>query len=552
MMDLLLNSVEYGGYISPVKLVIFLILFFSWLLLTTWVYRDARQVATKEIFWTAIVLGTGAAAVIIWLLMPLFVIGLFLYLAAVAATSVSYVMHRNTKVATFDRILTPEHIRGLLVNEKKKISELKGLTFVTANNNEVPIPEFKTPEFFSFKTAFDFFTDAIRRRASDVMFSPAQQDYSVTYYIDGAASKQPAIVRDQMEYIIRFLKNIADLDVNEKRKPQKGSFVVQQGKNNINWEITTAGSTAGEQIQLKQIGQQHITRLADISLAPDQYEQLNHIRDAKQGLFIIAGPGKSGVTTTFYAMIRNHDPYLHNIHTLERKPTAELVDITQNVFALSDTGTTTFAKKLQAVIRTEPDIVGVADCPDAETAKISCAAAKDGKIVYLILEADNVIQALGKWIKLVGNRDLAVETLLGISNQRLIRKLCENCKQAYEPNKELLKKFNIPAEKAKILYRPGEAQQGKRGKVITCEICQGTGYVGRICIFEVITLNDEMRNAIKSSKSLSEVNTQFRLAKMLYLQEQALKKVIDGTSSINEMVRIFSSEKKPQKPEPKD
>ena len=220
MPDLLLTSIEYSDYIAPYKFVVFLVLFFLWLPLLTWVYHDARAVGTKEVFWTAIVFGAAAAAAIIWLVMPLFIIGMLLYLIAVAATSISYVMHRNARVPDFERVLTAEHIKSLFIREEKKLETLESFLFITANNNEVPVPEPKTPEFFGYKTAYETFNDAIWRRASDIVLSPTQQNYNVTYYVDGAASKQPSIAREQMEYFIRFVKNLADLDPDEKRKPQ--------------------------------------------------------------------------------------------------------------------------------------------------------------------------------------------------------------------------------------------------------------------------------------------------------------------------------------------
>jgi type II secretory ATPase GspE/PulE/Tfp pilus assembly ATPase PilB-like protein len=541
MTGLLMASVEYGGYISIVKVIFFLLLFYPWLLLITWVYQDAKFVRTKETLWTAVVFGAGAIAVIIWLLMPVFIIGLLFYLIAVGAASISYVIHRNARVPEFDRVLTADHIKGLFASKEAKLEVLTSFIFITANNNEVPVPEPKTPEFFGYKTAYEIFNDAIWRRASDVVFSPASQNYNVVYYVDGAALKQPDVAKEQMEYFSRFLKNLADLDPEEKRKPQKGKFRIHKDKKNIDWEIAAAGSTAGEQIHLKQMTQQSITRLNELSLMPEQYEQLSKIRDVKQGLFIIAGPKKSGITSTFYALLRNHDPFLYSISTLERQPSAELPNITQNIFTLSDTGTTTYAKRLQALARMEPDIVGVADCADGETAQIACTAATDGKLVYVTIEADDVIRAIGKWMKLVGNRNLVADTLMGVSCQRLLRKLCEECKQAYEPNKELLRKFNVPAEKAKVLYRAGKVKYDKRGRSFACENCQGTGFVGRMGVFEIIMINDELRNVIKQSKSLAEISTQFRRAKMLYLQEQALRRVIAGTTAINEMVRVLAS-----------
>jgi type II secretory ATPase GspE/PulE/Tfp pilus assembly ATPase PilB-like protein len=277
---------------------------------------------------------------------------------------------------------------------------------------------------------------------------------------------------------------------------------------------------------------------------PEQLEQLSQIRGLNQGLFIVTGPPKSGVTTTFYALLRNHDAFINSINTLERRPSADLPNITQNVFTLSDTGTNTYARKLQEIIRMGPDIVGVADCQDIETAQTACKAAKDGKIIYVSLNADSVVQATAKWIKLVGNRNLAAGPLIGISNQRLLRILCDECKQAYAPNKEMLRKFNITTDRVKAFYRAGKVVIGKRGKEVTCDKCQGTGYVGRTGVFEIIIINDKLRNTIIQSKAITEIDSKFRASKMLYLQEQALRKVINGTTAINEMVRVLSPNKK--------
>jgi type II secretory ATPase GspE/PulE/Tfp pilus assembly ATPase PilB-like protein len=153
-------------------------------------------------------------------------------------------------------------------------------------------------------------------------------------------------------------------------------------------------------------------------------------------------------------------------------------------------------------------------------------------------------------LKLVGDRELAVTSLAGISNQRLLRQLCEECKQGYTPNQDVLKKFNLPAEKAKVLYRPGKVIYSKRGKESDCMECQATGFRGRTGVFEMIFLNDALRQIAKTAKALPEIGTQFRRAKMLYLQEQALRKVMAGVTAINEMVRVLSQGKKaaPKKP----
>jgi type II secretory ATPase GspE/PulE/Tfp pilus assembly ATPase PilB-like protein len=539
-----LMAIEYGGYISIAKLLIFLALFFGWLALVGWVNRDAKAVETQGTFWAGLILSIGAAAAIVWMVVPIFIIGLLLYAIAIGATSLAYVKHRNTRVLDFERVLTIGHIKGLVANKEKNVEALKSFIFITTNGNEVPVPEPRTPDFFGYKTAYEILNDAMWRRASSIVFVPTPQDYNVTYHIDGAATKRPNLPKDQTEYLIRFLKQLADLDIKEKRKPQKGKFRIYKQKEGTDWEVTTAGSTAGEQIKLKQTTQRDTMRLSDIGLMSDQYEQINSFSQLKQGLFIISGPRNSGVTTTLYALLRNHDAFINNINTLEKKPSAQLPNITQNIFTLSDTGTTTYAKKLQTVVRMGPDIVGLADCEDSEVAQIACAAAQDGKLVYVTIKADSVVQALGKWIKMVDDRRLAAKVLLGISNQRLLRILCPECKQAYTPNQELIRKFNLPAEKAKVLHRPGGEVYDRRGRGSTCQHCQGTGFVGRTAVFEMIILDNELRKAVVNSKALSEIGTQFRRAKMLYLQEQALRKVISGTTAINEMVRVLSTSSK--------
>jgi len=250
-----------------------------------------------------------------------------------------------------------------------------------------------------------------------------------------------------------------------------------------------------------------ISRLDEIGLMPDQLQQLTSFRDLKQGLFIVSGPKKSGATSTFYALLRNHDAFLNSINTLEKQPSAELPNITQVSFSPSDSGTSTYGKKLEEMIRMGPDIVGVANCEDPETAKQASLGAKDGKIIYVQIEADSVIQALAKWLKLVGE------------------------------------KFNINAEKTKALYRAGKVIYDKHGKPSDCEDCQGIGYVGRTGVFETIIMNDELRKVVRHAKSLPEIGNHFRRAKMLYIQEQALRKVIAGITAINEMIRVTSSSK---------
>ncbi|MHC4292698.1 MAG: GspE/PulE family protein [Planctomycetota bacterium] len=545
MPDIILASIEYTGYISIIKYAIVVALFFSWVPVVSWVYKDAISIGTKEDFWTGMVFCAGVVGILLLLIFPIFIIGVVLYLGLVGGLSFAYVSHRNKNVMEFERVLTVDHIKGLLSKEGASVDTVQSFKFFTANKNEVPLPEPKTPEFYGYRTTHDILTDATWKRAIDIMFIPHTGNYDVTYNIDGVATKQSPIDNDRMEHFIRFIKNLADLDIEEKRKPQKGKFRSLRDKDMAEWEVNTAGSTSGEKIRIKHIKEDVISKLPDIGLAPRELESLIQLRDKEQGIFIVSGPRKSGVSTTFYAFIRNHDPFLNNVNTLELQPTMTLGNITQNIYSLSDSGVHTYARKLQEISRLGADVIGVADCTDTQTARAACEAASTKKIVYILIESNNLKEALQRWIKLVDDKKLAIKPLLGAINQRLVRKLCEECKQGYQPNKELLRKFNIPADKAKILYRPGKVIYDKRGKATTCLACQGTGFVGRVGVFETLIIDDDqLRKEMIGLKSLSDLGSYLRRTKMRYLQEQMLRLVIGGATAINEMVRVLSRQDK--------
>jgi type II secretory ATPase GspE/PulE/Tfp pilus assembly ATPase PilB-like protein len=553
-MPIVTATIQMGAYISIYKLAVFLIGFFVWLPLLKWVNDDAKKVRTKVQKWTITVLLAGALGSLVWLLIPLFFIGLPIYIIAVGTTAVVYVMHRNSLVDQFQKVLTAEHIKGLLTNQQKQVEKInKGLVFITANKNKVPPPEPKTPEFYGFKTAQEFFDDAVWRRASDVAMTLTAQQYQVHFVIDGVVEKQSPKEREEVEYFIRYLKHLADLDVEEKRKPQTGRFIVQKDSKQYEWELTTAGTTAGEQVRLKLLAAHNILNLTELGLTPEQLEKLQALRDGPKGVFIISGPKKNGVTSTFYALIRNHDPFINNINILEKQPIGELPNVTQVVYSLSDTGTTSYARRLQSILRTGPDIIGVERCEeDKDIAKLACSAAKDNKMTYVTMEASSVNDAMGRWINFVGDKNMAIDYLVGISNQRLVRKLCEQCREPYEPNKEMLRKFNIPSDKIKQFFRPGEPVVDRRGRPKLCPHCQGTGFYGREAIFELIILTDETKKLLKQAKSKTDIANIFRHARMLYLQEQAIRKVAAGLTSINEVVRAMSGSQDAakKKPEP--
>lgn len=535
-------SIDYGGYVAFWKLLLFVLGFFGWLPLVNWIYVDTQAVRTNTFAWTLAVLCTGFLSLLIWLLLPVFFIGLLIYLIATGGVTAAYIMNRNARVADFEKVLTADHLRSLFTNPEKKIQKAShGIRFITGNGNEVPLPEPKSKELEGFIITCKLIHDALWRRTDEIRFIPQKNDYAVTYSIDGVLSKQDPHTREETDGFIYYVKQLAGLDVEERRKPQKGRFkaVLEDGEK-TEWEVATSGSTAGEQARVIKIVELASRKVEDLGFNDNQIESMQTLRDIKRGLIIVSGPPKSGVTTTLYTLLGNHDPFLNNINTLEKNPAGELTNITQYTYSLSDTGTTTYARRLQTILRRGPDIVGVSDCEDSQTAKLSTAAVKEDKIVYVELEASSVNQAIEKWLKLVGDKNLVADTLAAILNQRLVRTLCDACRQAYQPNPALFKKFNIPANEVRTFYRPAETAYDKHGKPIVCEKCQGSGFYGRTGLFETIRINDDLRAVIRKAKSVQEIATAFRKAGMLYMQEQSIKKVAHSITSINEVIRNFS------------
>jgi len=542
----MLAVIEYGGYVSPWKLIIFVLAFFAWVPLVRWVFSDSQAIRTNTVVWTLALAISGIVAVFLWLLIPVFFVGLLLYLIAVSGAAMAYVTHRNSKVADFEKVLTADHLLGFFVNSQKKIEKsTHGITFFTANGNEAPIPEPKSIELEGFLATCNLIDDGIWNRADVIHLVPQGEEYGVFYEIDGLSVKQDSKLREEVDRFIYYVKQLAGLEVQEKRKPQKGHFkaILPENKQ-TSWEVHTSGSTAGEQVRLQRVSELTSRKIQDLGLNENQLQAVESLREIKSGVVLVTGPKKSGVTSTFYTLLGSHDPFINNINTLEKEPAAELQNITQFSYSLSDTGTTTFARKLQSVFRKGPEIVGVGDCDDAQTAGLCSSAAHDGRIVYVTFEAKSVVEAVEKWLKLVGDKKLVADTLMAVINQRLVRKLCMDCRIPYQPNAALFKKFNIPANETHTFHRPGDIEYDKHGKAIVCETCQGTGFYGRVGLFETIRIDDELREVIRQAKSTQEIASAFRRAKMLYIQEQAIKKVSAGITSINEVIRSFAAEAK--------
>jgi general secretion pathway protein E len=541
-LQLLVGSVEFGNYISVFKFVIFAALFFGFIPVVNWIHDDSNELGLGSDSWTGLVLGALAVASVLFMFIPFFIAAVLIFIIILVAISLIYVKHRNSRVMEFDKVLTAEHIKTLL-SKKNQEKEDKAFTFITANKNEVPVPEPKTPEFHGYRAAYEILDNALKKRATKISLTPSGEQYNLNFTIDEVDTPQPSVDKERAEYFVNFIKSAADLNLEDKRKPQKGKFKIKASGEKFDWQVTTAGSSSGQQAALKDVTEYEIKKASELGFSDEQLEKLKTLQEKSNGVFLVTGPAKSGVTTTVYGLLREHDAFLNSIDSLERKPIGDIPNVNQFKYSMSDTGTTTYAKKLRSIIRMGPDITAVMDCKDAETAQLTCQAAAKSMLLYLNFESSSIAKGIAQWLKFVGDKNQAIDNLIGISNQRLIRNLCEECKQGYSPNRELLRKFNLPPEKAKVLYKPGKVIYDKRDREMTCPHCQGSGFYGVEALFELLVLDDKTKQTLKKVKKVKDINNVLRSSNVVALQQQALRKVLRGETSINEMIRVIQNKK---------
>ena len=457
----------------------------------------------------------------------------------------AYIVHRNGRLAPSARVLTLGHAKRIISrghDSKRPRDKGQRVQIVDHNGDFVELPS-DADEALAFQALQDFLFDLLRRRASEVDLVAGKEKYRQMFKVDGVATEKPEGLAPEVgERIFRFVKRIAGLDIEEIRKPQKGKIEVsllshEGGVGDT--EVHSSGTTAGERLRLKFHTDNRLYRIPELGLADARSEELKKILEKPTGLFLMSAPTQHGLTTTQYAILRSHDAYINNIHSLERRPLAEVDNITQQRFDGANTDVN-YARMLQTVLRREPNMVMIGECEDRDTACVALRAAADGRKIYLGINGKDCFEVLGKYLAFVGDNALVAKALLGVMSQRLVRTLCSECREAFEPDTATLKKLNLPADKIERFYRaPSEPKTDRRGRPIECMQCQGTGFVGRTGIYELLVVDEPVAKLIAMGAATNRIKSQCRKRRMYYLQEEALLKVIDGTTSMDEILRCL-------------
>ncbi|MCH7993083.1 MAG: Flp pilus assembly complex ATPase component TadA [Planctomycetes bacterium] len=539
-------------YVNPIKIAVVAILTVVWAIGVQWVDRDTNVVKTKREQWNFIVISGALVGYFVMFAVPfwqgsLFSLGLAFWVLIAGGTMGAYVVHRNGRVKPAARMLTKAHFKRLFGSDPSKRKEVKdkGIRIHLSDHKgeAVTLPE-DADQALDFQASEEFLHDILWRRASDVDLLVGKEKYRMVCKIDGVAIESPeGLSSDRGERVFRFLKTVAGLDVEERRRPQTGQIKVallsQSGEIGPT-EIRSSGTTAGERLRIHIQTGPVLMRLHELGIASQRLEGLKkNVLGKSTGMCVIASPKQNGLTTSQYAIVRSHDAFMHNIHALERRGLLDLDNITQVLFEGANTDVN-YARMLQTVLRREPDIVLVSECEDKETAQIATRAAATDRKIYMGMHATDCFDALAKYLKLVDDNAMAAKALRGILAQRLVRVLCEQCREAFKPDADTLKKLNIPADKIERFYRPpSEPKLDRKGKEILCPHCQGTGYGGRTGIFELMVVDETIAKMIAEGATINRIKAQCRKGRMHYLQEEGLLKVIDGTTSMNEILRCL-------------
>lgn len=364
---------------------------------------------------------------------------------------------------------------------------------------------------------------AIEERVSDIHIEPFKDKISLRYRLDGKLYEVPPPAKHLHLPIISRIKILSKLDIAEKRLPQDGSFLVKMEERPVDIRVSVIPTIYGEKIVLRILDRSNVVLdLNQLGFDPKQLEEMRRSINAPYGLVFLTGPTGSGKTTTLYAILSEIKNPTKNIITVEDPVEYKLEGINQ-VQVKPEIGLT-FSTALRSFLRQDPDIMLVGEVRDLETAQICVRSALTGHLVLSTLHTNDAPSAISRLMDIGIEPYLVAPSLLMIVAQRLLRKLCPNCKEAYEPRSEQLGGLKLKAE---LIYKP-------KG----CPKCSQVGYRGRLCIAECMTVNEKIRELINERASFQKIREVAKASGMQTLYQSAIKKVEEGITSLEEALSV--------------
>lgn len=373
---------------------------------------------------------------------------------------------------------------------------------------------------------------AIRDKASDIHFEPFENEYKMRYRIDGVLYEMIPPPKHIAAALSSRIKVMADLDIAERRLPQDGRISLTVQGNPIDLRVSVLPTMFGESVVLRVLDRSQVSLdLEKIGLRQEELELVRQLIHRPNGIVIVTGPTGSGKTTTLYSALSELNDVEKKVITTEDPIEYDIDGIIQ-VQMKQDIGLT-FARCLRSILRQDPDVIMVGEIRDLETAEIAAQASLTGHLVFTTLHTNDAPSSIARLLDLGVEPFLVTATLEGIVAQRLIRIICPNCKEAFEPTESQLMELGLGLEDVR-----GKKFYYGRG----CNKCNKTGYKGRTAIFEIMVFNDEIRNLIMNRASTNILRAAAQKAGMKLLRDGGLATIFDGVSTIDEVVKETISE----------
>ena len=371
------------------------------------------------------------------------------------------------------------------------------------------------------------FTQAIKQKASDIHIETYENRVIVRLRVDGILQEILEIQRGIAPLVISRVKVMAKLDIAEKRIPQDGRIALKIGGHAIDVRVSTLPSNHGERVVLRILDKQSAQLDLKLLGMPDEPLHIMHQMIAEpHGIILMTGPTGSGKTTSLYAMLTELNQVSRNILTIEDPIEYDLPGIGQT--QVNSKVHMTFAKGLRAILRQDPDVVMIGEIRDLETAEIAVQASLTGHLVLSTLHTNSALGALTRLHDMGIESFLLSSSIVGLIAQRLVRKLCAACKTPYTLSTTERKLLGVTAKTVHTVFAP-----------TGCDACHHTGYSGRTGIYELIAMDEHLRELIHHNRSLTELESYLR-PRVPTIREDGFKRVLAGVTSLAEVLRVTS------------
>lgn len=365
---------------------------------------------------------------------------------------------------------------------------------------------------------------AIRQRASDIHIEALENKVRVRYRIDGALYERMVYDNSLLPAISTRIKILGGMDISEKRKPQDGRMSIMVDRQDYDIRISSLPTVHGEKIVMRLSSKLNLTRnKKDLGLPPDEMERFNHMLASPFGIILVTGPTGSGKSTTLYTALSELNKEAVNIVTVEDPVEADIEGINQ--VQVNNKVDLNFASALRSILRQDPDIIMIGEIRDRETAAIAVQASITGHLVVSTLHTNNAV-GTNRMADMGVERYLIADSVVGVIAQRLVRKLCSHCKKMRPATSEEKRVLRMNTQEEVNVYEP-----------CGCDFCSHTGYYGRIGVFEIMEVNDEIRDLIAENGTTEELERAARNSGMRTLRDNGISYVLNGTTSVEEMLK---------------